>query len=132
MGFLHLMKILDSEINLIRKNKKCMEEKMTVNETVIEKENKTKSVKKEYKPKLYKVVFLNDDVTRFDFVINVLIEIFGKNKIEAIQLTQQIHEEGSGIAGIYYKEIAEQKRNETLNLARSYGFPLQVILEEVD
>jgi ATP-dependent Clp protease adaptor protein ClpS len=41
-----------------------------------------------------------------------------------------IHNEGSGIAGVYTYEIAEMKAGETVNLARNHGFHLQVKIEE--
>jgi len=81
-------------------------------------------------PPKYKVVMLNDDSTPIDFVINVLIEVY-KHSIEAAkQLTLTIHNEGSGVAGIYTFEIAEQKANETVALARASGFPLRINIEE--
>jgi ATP-dependent Clp protease adaptor protein ClpS len=80
-------------------------------------------------PKMYKVVFLNDDVTTFDFVIYLLEFLFNKTKSEAIELTLKIHNEGKGVAGIFYKEIAEQKRIQSIYLARKNGFPLNVELE---
>ena len=82
-------------------------------------------------PVLYKVVFLNDDKTPFDFVILVLMQIFRKTNEEAVALAQQIHEQGSGLAGIYHFEIAEAKKEQTLTLAREHEFPLKVRLEEV-
>ena len=42
----------------------------------------------------------------------------------------QVHETGSGVAGIYSFEIAEAKAVEATNLARTNGFPLQIKLEE--
>jgi ATP-dependent Clp protease adapter protein ClpS len=41
----------------------------------------------------------------------------------------QIHEEGSGVVGVYPFEIAEQKGIEATVLARNHGFPLQIKLE---
>lgn len=42
----------------------------------------------------------------------------------------QIHETGSGIAGVYNFEIAEIKAVEATSLARSSGYPLQIKMEE--
>lgn len=81
-------------------------------------------------PKDCKVVFLNDDTTPMDFVVNVLQVIFKHSMDTAQDLTLQIHEEGSGVAGIYTYEIAEQKATETVNLSRQNGFSLKVKLEE--
>ena len=81
-------------------------------------------------PSLYKVVFLNDDYTPMDFVINLLIEIFKHSGESATALTNKIHLEGSGVVGVYTYEIAEQKAIESTNLCRSNDFPLRVRIEE--
>jgi ATP-dependent Clp protease adaptor protein ClpS len=81
-------------------------------------------------PKKWKVIFLNDNHTPMEFVVTVLIEIY-KHTVEVAQeITLQIHDTGSGVAGTYTFEIAEIKAVETTNLARAQGFPLQIKLEE--
>jgi len=82
-------------------------------------------------PNKYKVVLLNDDYTPMDFVIAILIEIFGKDYQTAEQVTLQVHNEGKGIAGVYHYEIAEQKVLESTMYARNQGFPLDFSIEEV-
>jgi len=81
-------------------------------------------------PRRWKVVFLNDDHTPVEFVIGVLTEVFRHTQETAKKITLEIHNEGSGIAGVYTYEIAEVKSVETTSLARTNGFPLQVKLEE--
>lgn len=81
-------------------------------------------------PKRWKVVILNDDSTPMDFVISVLVEIFKHNPASAQAIMLQVHEEGSGIAGVYSFEIAEVKAVEATNQARTNGYPLQIKLEE--
>jgi len=81
-------------------------------------------------PKNWKVIFLNDDSTPMNFVIQVLVEIFRHTEESAEDVTVQVHETGSGIAGVYSFEIAEAKAVEATNLARTNGFPLQIKLEE--
>lgn len=81
-------------------------------------------------PKRWKVVFLNDDVTPMDFVVGTLIEIFKHSQETAKEITLEIHNNGSGIAGVYSFEIAEAKAVEATQLARSNGFPLQIKMEE--
>ena len=86
---------------------------------------------KTIKPRMYKVILLNDDYTTFDFVIFILKTIFYKSEEEAINLTLKIDREGSAIVGIYPKEVAEMKISKTISLARENGFPLQAIMEEM-
>jgi ATP-dependent Clp protease adaptor protein ClpS len=85
---------------------------------------------KQKKPKKYKVVFLNDDTTPMEFVVRVLMEIFKHSADTAEKITMTIHNEGSGVVGVFNYEIAEQKSIETTNAARSSGFQLQVRIEE--
>ena len=81
-------------------------------------------------PKRFKVIFLNDDHTPMEFVIQLLEAIFKHSQETAKQITLEIHNEGSGVAGVYSFEIAEVKAVEATNLARTNGFPLQIKMEE--
>jgi ATP-dependent Clp protease adaptor protein ClpS len=81
-------------------------------------------------PKQWKVILLNDDSTPMEFVISILIDIFKHSESSAKDVTIQVHETGSGIAGSYSFEIAEAKAVEATNLARTNGHPLQIKLEE--
>jgi|SRR6056300_949574 len=83
-------------------------------------------------PSSYNVVFINDDYTPMDFVIQVLVEIFDKSLEDAKQITLDVHEKGKGIAGTYNFELAEQKKAETVNVSRNNGHPLSVVVEKID
>ncbi len=81
-------------------------------------------------PNRWKVILLNDDSTPMDFVISLLVEIFKHTVDTANDIMFQVHETGSGIAGVYSFEIAEAKAVEATSQARSNGHPLQIKLEE--
>jgi ATP-dependent Clp protease adaptor protein ClpS len=81
------------------------------------------------RPQLYKVVLLNDDFTPMPFVVDVLVDVFNKSLSEARALTLEVHEKGRGIAGVFTKEIAEQKVDDTITVASHYGHPLKAISE---
>jgi len=82
------------------------------------------------KPKRYKVLMHNDDYTTMEFVIEVLMGIFRKSESEAVRLMHTIHHENYAVCGIYTQEIAETKITQTIDLARSCGFPLKCTMEE--
>ena len=82
------------------------------------------------KPKLYKVILHNDDYSTFDFVIQVLMEIFNKQNDEAISLTLKVDREGFAVVGIYPFDIAETKVNMVKWMAENQGFPLLATIEE--
>jgi len=81
-------------------------------------------------PKLWKVVFHNDDHTPMEFVIELLTSIFKHSENTAKELTLEIHNTGAAVAGVYTHEVAETKGIESTQIARSNGFPLQITLEE--
>lgn len=81
-------------------------------------------------PNTYKVIFLNDDYTPMDFVVSLMVEIFKHSEQTAHQITMKIHEEGSGVVGQYYYEVAEQKALEAASIVKQHGFPLQIRIEE--
>ena len=83
-------------------------------------------------PKRYYVVMHNDDATPFDFVIDVLIELYRHDDQTAADLANKIHIEEKAIVGMYNLEIAEQKIEETVRLSRTNGYPLTVSLDQAD
>jgi len=80
-------------------------------------------------PPLFRVIYLNDDVTSMDFVIRSLVEYFNYNPDTASTITHDIHEKGSAIVAVLPYEIAEQKGIEVTLDARNKGYPLQVKVE---
>ena len=81
-------------------------------------------------PSQWKVIFLNDDHTPMEFVIELLTTIFKHNDSSAKEITLEIHNTGSAVVGIYSHEIAEQRGIDATQAARLNGHPLQVTLEE--
>jgi ATP-dependent Clp protease adaptor protein ClpS len=80
-------------------------------------------------PPMFKVIYLNDEVTAMDFVITSLIDYFNYNPDTASAITIDIHEKGSAVVAVLPYEIAEQKGIEVTLDARAQGFPLQVKVE---
>lgn len=81
-------------------------------------------------PKKWKVVFLNDDVTPMELVVELLTTIFKHSENAAKEITLEIHNTGSAVAGVYTFEIAEQKVVESTAIARNNGFPLRIQAEQ--
>ena len=93
------------------------------NEAVVEKQRLAS-------PNKYMVIFLNDNVTPMEYVIQVLLAFYGKTTEEANDITVEVHEKGRSIAGMYSYEVAEQKCIETVTDARKHNYPLDVVMEE--
>ena len=82
-----------------------------------------------YEPVNYRVIYINDDTTTQEFVIETLKIIFNYDQGGAEALTLRVHEEGSAVVAVLPHEMAEQKGIEVTVLARNNGFPLQVKIE---
>jgi ATP-dependent Clp protease adaptor protein ClpS len=80
-------------------------------------------------PSKYHIIYLNDEVTTQEFVVETLVAVFNYDRITAEELTMKIHHEGSSIVATLPFEMAEQKGVEVTLLARGNGFPLVVKLE---
>jgi ATP-dependent Clp protease adaptor protein ClpS len=80
-------------------------------------------------PPMFKVIYLNDNATTMEFVIDSLMNFFDYTADSAVQITQDIHEDGSAVVAVLPYEIAEQKGIEVTVCARSQNMPLQVKLE---
>ncbi len=90
----------------------------------------TRTKPKTKKPRLYKVLLLNDDYTPMEFVVHVLERFFGKGREEATRIMLHVHQKGVGICGVYSYEIAETKVTQVMDFARQHQHPLQCIMEQ--
>ena len=77
-------------------------------------------------PPRYQVVFLNDDETSADFVVDVLIRRFRHDVPTAVDIMLAVHTSGSAIAGTYSRDVAETLAALTMDDARAAGHPLRV------
>ncbi len=89
----------------------------------------TKKKEKLAKPKLYKVLFHNDNYTTMEFVVAVLREVFHKSESDAFAIMMNVHKNGLGVAGVYTYEVAETKVTQTHELAKKHEYPLKLTLE---
>jgi ATP-dependent Clp protease adaptor protein ClpS len=80
-------------------------------------------------PRRFKVILLNDDFTPMNFVTFILQRYFNKTEEEAERIMLDVHKQGSGIAGIFTKEIAEMKVHQVNGVAKQNEYPLKTIME---
>ena len=80
-------------------------------------------------PPPWNVIYINDEVTTQEFVIQSLILFFEYTEEAAEDMTMKVHTDGSAVVATLPFEMAEQKGIEVTLLARNNGFPLVVKLE---
>ena len=78
---------------------------------------------------MFKVIYLNDNQTTMEFVVESLVEFFDYQPDTAFKITEDIHEAGSAVVAVLPYEVAEQKGVEVTLSARSQNYPLTVKLE---
>ncbi len=86
-------------------------------------------IQKTESPRKYKVILLNDDFTPMNFVTFVLQRYFGKTAEQAEKIMLEVHQQGSGIAGVYTREVAEMKVQQVNGVSKQNEYPLKTIME---
>jgi len=85
---------------------------------------RTKVQPKTKRPRLHKVILLNDDYTPREFVIGVLKNVFKMNEDESYPVMMAAHQKGSCVVAVYTKDVAETKATEGIDAGRKEGHPL--------
>lgn len=76
------------------------------------------------RPKLHKVILLNDDYTPREFVVLVLKAEFRMNESQAMQVMITAHKRGVCVVAVFTKDVAETKATRATDMAKSKGYPL--------
>lgn len=92
-------------------------------------QNRTRTRMRTARPKLHKVILLNDDYTPREFVVKVLESVFGLGEPQAESIMMTAHQKGAAVIAVYTKEIAETKADEAIELSQQFGFPLMLTTE---
>jgi ATP-dependent Clp protease adaptor protein ClpS len=80
-------------------------------------------------PPMFKVIYLNDNQTSMEFVIESLVDFFDYTPVTAHEISVDIHESGAATVAVLPYELAEQKGIEVTMAARREQYPLQIKLE---
>ncbi len=81
------------------------------------------------RPRLYKVLLVNDDYTPREFVVVVLKAEFRLNEDQAMRVMITAHRRGVCLVAVFARDVAETKATRATDMARSKGFPLQFTTE---
>ena len=81
------------------------------------------------RPRLYKVILLNDDYTPREFVVTVLKRVFRMSEDQAFKVMMTAHRHGACVVSVYPRDVAETKATEATEAGRAKGYPLHFTTE---
>jgi ATP-dependent Clp protease adaptor protein ClpS len=88
-----------------------------------------KVVPKTERPRLHKVILVNDDYTPREFVVAVLKAEFRMNQERAYRVMITAHRRGVCVVAVYARDVAETKATRATEAGRRKGYPLQFTTE---
>lgn len=93
---------------------------------------KPKAKTRTERPRLYKVILLNDDYTPREFVVVVLKSVFHMTESQAFGVMLTAHRRGACVVAVYTKEIADEKAKVATEMGQRRGYPLAFTTEKED
>jgi ATP-dependent Clp protease adaptor protein ClpS len=85
---------------------------------------RTKVQPKTERPRLHKVILINDDYTPREFVVMVLMAEFRMSESQAYKVMITAHRRGVCVVAVYTKDLAETKATRATDAGRAKGYPL--------
>ena len=76
------------------------------------------------RPRLHKVILLNDDYTPREFVVTVLKGVFRMSEDQAYRVMMTAHRRGVCVVAVFTKDIAETKATRATDAGKAKGYPL--------
>src|SRR5215472_16900882 len=90
---------------------------------------RTRTRVKTERPRLHKVILLNDDYTPREFVVLVLKAEFRMSEEHAHQVMLTAHRKGACVVAVYARDVAETKATRATEAGRAKGYPLMFTTE---
>ncbi len=76
------------------------------------------------RPRMHKVILVNDDFTPREFVVKVLKAVFGMDEDRAYAVMMTAHQRGACVVAVFTKDVAETKADQGTDAGRAAGYPL--------
>ena len=92
-------------------------------------ETRTKVRAKTQRPRLHKVILLNDDYTPREFVVVVLKAVFKMTEDQAYRVMMTAHQREACVVAVYTKDVAETRAAQGTEMGRAHGYPLHFTTE---
>ena len=81
------------------------------------------------RPRLHKVILVNDDYTPREFVVTVLKAEFRMSQEQAYRVMMTAHRRGTCVVAVYARDVGETKATRATEAGRSEGYPLTFTTE---
>jgi len=85
---------------------------------------KTRTKIKVERPKLHKVILINDDFTPREFVTMILKAEFRMTEDQAYKVMITAHKLGACVVAVFTRDVAETKATRATDAGRAKGYPL--------
>ena len=85
---------------------------------------KTKVRTRTERPRLHKVILVNDDFTPRDFVVRILKGEFRMTEEQAYKVMITAHRLGVCVVAVFTRDVAETKATRATDAGRAKGYPL--------
>ena len=85
---------------------------------------RTKVKTKVERPRLHKVILVNDDYTPREFVVSILKAEFRMTEDQAYKVMITAHQRGVCVVAVFTKDVAETKATRATDAGRAKGYPL--------
>lgn len=76
------------------------------------------------RPKLHKVILVNDDFTPREFVVRVLKAEFRMSEDQAHNVMITAHRRGVCVVAVFTRDVAETKATRATDAGKAAGYPL--------
>ena len=84
---------------------------------------RTKTKPQTERPKLYKVILINDDFTPREFVVTVLKGEFKLSEDQASRVMITAHRLGVCVVAVFTRDVAETKATRATDAGKAKGYP---------
>ena len=85
---------------------------------------KTKVKTQTERPRLHKVILVNDDFTPREFVVTVLKGEFKLSEDQARRVMITAHQRGVCVVAVFTRDVAETKATRATDAGKAKGYPL--------
>jgi ATP-dependent Clp protease adaptor protein ClpS len=90
---------------------------------------RTRTRLKTERPKLFKVILINDDFTPREFVVTVLKGEFHMSEDQAYRVMITAHRRGVCVVAVFTRDVAETKATRATDAGKAKGYPLMFTTE---